>query len=107
MSRSHANPLGTQDQQGDLDSQLSRDALKTLQANTDEVEALRLTNQRLLRDLEELKRQMQRPQEEQQHHDAPRDDPYKPPGEDHNEGIPSRNNRGNRPILYQLEIGAR
>ena len=69
MSRSHANPPGTQDQQGDLDSRPVRDALETLQANTNEVEALRLTNRCLLRDLEELTRQMQRPQEEQQHHD--------------------------------------
>ena len=63
---------------------------------------------------------MQRPQEEQQHHDAPRDadregetsqskehDPYKPPREDRNEGIPGRNNRCNVPILYQPEIGER
>ena len=63
---------------------------------------------------------MQRPQEEQKHHDAPRDvdeegetsqakehDPYKLPGEDHNEGIPGRNNKGNDPILYQQEIGER
>ena len=119
MSRSHANPP-TQDQQGDLDSRPPRDALETLQANTDETEALRLTNQRLLRDLEELTRQMQRSQEEQQHHDAPRDvdgegetsqpeehDPYKPLGEDHNEGILGKDNRGNGPILYQQEIGER
>ena len=97
MSRSHANPLGTQDQQGDLDSRPPRDALETLQVNTDEVEALRLTNQRLLRDLEDLTRQLQRPREERQYHDAPWDAneegetsqakehyPYKPPGEDHN-----------------------
>ena len=66
-------PPRTQDQQGDLDSQPTRDALETLQANTDEVEALRLTIQRLLRDLEELTRQMQQPQEELQHRDTPRD----------------------------------
>ena len=120
MSRSHANPPGTQDQQGDLNSRPAREALETLQVNTYEVEALRLTNQRLLRNLEELTRQMQRPQEERQHHDSPRDadgegessqakkhDPYKPPREDHNEGIPSRNNRGNGLILYQPEIGER
>ena len=120
MSRSHANPLGMQDQQGDLDSRPPRDALETLQANTDEVEALRLTNMCLLRDLEELTRQMQRSQEERQHHDAPQDadgegetsqakehDPYKPLGEDRNEGIPSKTNRCNGPILYQLEIGER
>ena len=73
MSRSHANPPRTQDKQGDLDSRPPRDALKTLQANTEEVEALRLTNQRLLRDLEELTRQMQQPQEERKYHDAPQD----------------------------------
>ena len=38
MSRSHANPPRTQDQQGDLDSRLPRDALETLQANADEME---------------------------------------------------------------------
>ena len=34
-----------------------------MQANTDEVEALRLTNQRLIEELEQLTRQMQHPQE--------------------------------------------
>ena len=56
---------------------------------------------------------MQRPQEEQQHHDVPLDidgegetsqakepDPYKPLGEDHNEGMPGRKNKGNGPILF-------
>ena len=63
---------------------------------------------------------MQRSQEERQHHDTPRDanaegetsrakepDPQKPQGEDRNEGIPDRNNRGDGPILYQPEIGER
>ena len=63
---------------------------------------------------------MQRLQEEQQHHDVPRDvngegetskakepDPYKPPGEDRNEEMPGRNNGGNGPLLYQQEIGER
>ena len=63
---------------------------------------------------------MQRPQEEQQHHDAPQDadgegetsqakehGPYKPPKEDRNEGMPGRNNRGIGPILYQQKIGER
>ena len=98
MSRSQANPPRTHDQQGDLDSRPPRDILETLQANADEMDTFRLTNQRLLRDLEELIRHIQRPHEEQQHHDAPRDadgegetsrakehDPYKPPGEDRNE----------------------
>ena len=118
MSRSHANHLGTQDQQGNLDGRSARDALETIQANTDEVEALRLANQRLLRDLEEFTRQMQRKQEERQHHDTARDadgegetsrarelNPYKPPGEDCNKGIPDRNDRGNGSTFYQPEIG--
>ena len=54
MSRSHANPPGMQDQQGNLDGRSARNAVEIIQANTDEVEALRLANQRLLRDLEEL-----------------------------------------------------
>ena len=113
MIRSHNNPLGTQDQQGNLDNRSAKDALETIQANTDEVEALCLTNQRLLRDLKELTRQMQWPQEERKHHDTPRDadgegetsrtkepDPHKPLGEDRNEGILGRNNRGDEPIIY-------
>ena len=110
MRRSHAKPPRTQGQQGNLDGRSARDALKTIQSNTDEVEALRLANQRLLRDLEEFTRQIQGQQEERQHHDTPRDadgegetsrakepDPYKPPGEDRNEGILDRNNRGKGP----------
>ena len=76
------------------------------------MEALRLTNQRFLREMEQLARQIQRPQEarqaregqstitqeEQQHLDPPLEadgegetsqarehDPYKPPGENRNE----------------------
>ena len=41
-------------------------ALETMQANTDEVEALRLTNQRLIGELEQLTRQIQLPREAQQ-----------------------------------------
>ena len=89
----------------------------------DEMEALLLTNQRLLRELEQLTRHIQRPQEEQQaregqntitrgeHHlDPPREadregetsharehDPYKPPGEDRNEERHGRNTKGDGP----------
>ena len=45
-----------------------------MQANTSEVEALRLTNQRLVGELEQLTRQMQRPREErktQEGHNIP------------------------------------
>ena len=120
ISRSHANPPRTQDKQGYLDNQPPRNALETLRANTDEMEALRLTNQRLLRDLEELTRHIQRPKEEQIHHDVPRNvdgegetsqarehDRYKPLREDRNEEMPDRNNRGNGSILYHQEAGER
>ena len=72
-SRSNANPSGMQDQPGNADSR-PPDALETMQANMDEVEALRLTNQRLTEELEQLTRQMQRPREErqtQEGHDIP------------------------------------
>ena len=52
-----------QDQPGDVDNLPPGGALETMQANTDEVEALRLTNQRLIGELEQLTRQMQRPRE--------------------------------------------
>ena len=106
MSKSHANPPRTQDQQDVVDSQQSGDVPKALHAASNEMEALRLVNQHLLRELEELTKQVQRPhdaqqahegrntipQEEQQHLGTPRDvdgegensrtrghDPYVPP----------------------------
>ena len=51
ISRSNANRPRMQDQPGDVESRLPG-ALETMQANTDEVEALRLTNQRLIGELE-------------------------------------------------------
>ena len=98
------------------------------------MEALRLSNQRFLRELEQLTRQTQCPQEaqqtqecqnnvtqeEQQHLDPPREvdgegetsqarehDPYKPFGENRNEERHGRDNRGDGPILYQQETGER
>ena len=121
-----------QDQQGDIDSRPPGGTLETLQANTDEMEALHLTNQRLLRELEQLTRKMQRPQEarkaregqnpitqeEEQHLDSPREavgegetsqarehDPYKPPGENRDEERHDRGNRSDGPIPYQQETG--
>ena len=60
-SRSHANPPRMQDHPGDIDSRTPIGTLETIQANTDEMEALRLTNQRLLRELEQLPKQIQCP----------------------------------------------
>ena len=130
ISRSHANPPMMQDQQGDIDSQPPGGTRETLHANTDEMEVLYLTNQRQLRELEQLIRQMQRPQEarharegqnpitleEHQHLNPPREadgegetnqarehDPYKPPGENRNEERHGRDNRSDGPIPYQQE----
>ena len=64
-SRSNANPPRMQDRPGDADSR-PLGTLEAMQANTDEVEALRLTNQRLIGELEQLTRQIQRPWEAQQ-----------------------------------------
>ena len=61
-SRSNAIPPRMQDPPGDADSR-PPGALEAMQANTDEVEALRLTNQRLIGEPEQLTRQMQRPRE--------------------------------------------
>ena len=72
-SRSNANPPRMQDQPDNTDSR-PPDALKVMQVNTDEVEALRLANQRLIEELERLTRKMRRPREAQhiqEGHDVP------------------------------------
>ena len=84
------------------------------------MEALRLVNQRLLGELVELNRQMQRPQEEQQHLGAPRDDdgrgensrtrghdPNVAPGDDRNEGMLDRGDGGEEPTPRQGGIKER
>ena len=109
--RSNANPPRMQDQPGDVDNRPPGGALETVQANTDEVEVLRVTNQHLLKELEQLTRKIRHPQEtrqarknqnpvtgEEQHLDPRREadregetshirehDPHQPPGEDRNE----------------------
>ena len=62
-SRSHTNPPRMQDQPGGVDSRPPGGTLETVQVNTNEMEALRITNQHLLKELEQLTRQIQRPQE--------------------------------------------
>ena len=110
-SRSNANPPRMQDKPGGVDSRPPGGALEIVQANTDEVEAFRVTNQHLLKELEQLTMQIRRPQEtqqvrkdqnpvtqEEQHLDPRREadregetshtrdhDPYQPPREDRNE----------------------
>ena len=108
-----------QDQQGDVDSRPLGGTPETIQANTDEMEAFRLTNQRLLRELEQLTRQIQRPQKTRQareskntitrgeqhlnsHREADGEretskvrehDPCKPPGDNRNEERLGMDNR--------------
>ena len=110
-SKSNVNPPRMQDQPGGIDSQPPRGALEIVQVNTNEVEALRFTNQHLLKELEQLTRQIRCPQkirqarkdqnfvtQEEKHLDPRREadregetshtrehDPYQPPGEDRNE----------------------
>ena len=64
-SRSNANPPRMQDPPDDINNR-PPDTLGAMQANTNEVEALRLVNQRLIEELEQLTRQMQRPREARQ-----------------------------------------
>ena len=108
-SRSNANPPRMQDQPGNADNR-PPGALETMQANTNEMEALRLTNQRLTEELEQLARQMRRPREArqtQEGHDIP------PHERKHNIGTPrgaeteaeSSRARGHGPQLAPAEEG--
>ena len=108
-SRSNANPPRMQDQLGDTSSR-PRGALETMQANTDEVEALYLTNQHLIEELEQLTKQMRRlreAQHTQEGHDIP------PHEGQHNLGTPrgaeteaeSSRARGHGPHLAPREEG--
>ena len=64
-SKSNANPPRMQDLLGDADSR-PPGTVEAMQANTNEVEALFLVNQRLIEELEQLTRQMQHPRETRQ-----------------------------------------
>ena len=64
-SRSNANPARMPDPPGDADSRPPGPA-EAIQANTNEVEALRLVNQRLIEEIEQLTRQIHHPREERQ-----------------------------------------
>ena len=133
-SRSHANPPRMQDQQGNVDSRPPAGALETIHDNTNEMEALRLTNQRLIRELEQLTRHMQRPQEvrkaqeghhitpqeEQPHLGPPREveieaeycqvrghEPYLSPKEERNEAILGGNIGNDETTPHQQGMGER
>ena len=64
-SRSNANPPRMQDPPDDADSRPSG-TVEEMQANTNEVEALHLVIQRLIKEFEQLTRQMQHPRETRQ-----------------------------------------
>ena len=64
-SRSNANPPRMQDLPGDADNR-PPGTLEAMQANTNEVEALRLINQCLIGELEQLTRQIQHPRDTRQ-----------------------------------------
>ena len=115
-----------------MDSGQPGDDIEALHTTGNEMEALCLVNQHLLREFVELTRQVQRPQkaqqapegrntiphEEKQHLGAPRDvdggeensrtrghDPYIPPGDGLNEGMPCQNDGGDEPTPYQQGKG--
>ena len=119
-----------QDQPGAVDSRPPRGALETVQANMDEVEALRLTNQRLIEELEQLTRQMQRPRESRQaqegHNTTPQEEhpylgppreaeaessrargpgPYSAPRGERNEAIPGGDLENDEPTPSKQGMG--
>ena len=82
--RSNANPPRMQDPPGDANNR-PPDTLEAMQPNTNEVEALRLVNQRLIGELEQLTRHIQRPRDTRQ----PQEGHNFPPHEgQHNLDIP-------------------
>ena len=134
ISRSHANPLRMEDQQGNIDSRPPAGALETIHDNTNVMEALNLTNQHLIRELEQLTEQMQlpqevrkaqeghniTPQEEQPHLDPPREaeikaessrarghELYLPSREERHEAILGGNIGNDEPTPHQQGMGER
>ena len=83
-SRSNANPPRIQDPTGDADNR-PPDTLEAMQANTNEVEALRLVNQHLIGELEQLTLQIQRPRDTRQAQEGHNFPPHEGP---HNLDIP-------------------
>ena len=108
-SKSNANPPRMQDPPGGADSR-PPGTVETMQANTNEVEALRLVNHRLIEELEQLTRQMQHPRETRQTQEGHTIPPHE--GQ-HGHDIPrgaeteaeSSRSRGHRPKLAPAEEG--
>ena len=108
-SRSNANPPRMQDQPGNADSR-PPGTLEAMQANTNEVEALRHTNRRLIEELKQLTKQMQCPQETRRAQEGYN---FPSPEKQHNLDIPqgaeeeaeSNRARGHGPQLAPEEEG--
>ena len=108
-SRSNANPPRMLDPPGDADNR-PPDTLEAMKANTNEVEALRLINQRLIGELKQLTMQIQRPRDTRQAQEGHNFPPYE--GQ-HNLDIPrgaeteakSSRARGRRPQVAPGEEG--
>ena len=119
-----------QDQPGGVDRRPLGGALETAQDNTSKVKALRLTNQRLIEELEQLTRHMQRPQEARQtqegHNTIPQEEqphlghpreikaesrrarghgPYLAPREERKEAILGEDRRKDEPTPSQQIMG--
>ena len=83
QNTSKSNAPRMRDPPGDADSR-PPGPTEAMQSNTNEVEALRLVNQRLIEELEQLTRQMQHPRETrhtQEGHNTPPPPPPPPPHE--------------------------
>ena len=106
-SRSNANPTRMPDPPGDADSRPPAPA-EAIHANTNEVEALRLVNQRLIEELEQLTRQIPHPREMRQTQEGQN---VPPPEGRHDHSIPrgteaeaeSSQARGHGPQLAPVE----
>ena len=109
ISRSNGNPPRMQDQPGNSDSR-PPDALEAMQADTEEVESLRLTNQRLIEELEQLTRHMRRSREAphtREGHDIPPRKGQRDVGTPHGAEAEAESSRarGRRPQMAPGEEG--
>ena len=108
-NKSNANLPRMQDPSGDADSR-PPGTVEAMQANTNEVEALRHVNQSLIEELEQLARQMQHPRETRQTQEGHNIPPLE---EQHDHDIPrgaeieakSSRARGHGPQLAPAEEG--
>ena len=108
-SRSNTNPPRMQDPPGDMGNRPLR-TVEAMQANTNEVEELRLVNQRLIEELEQLTRQIQHPRETRQTQEGHNIPPHEELlGNDIPRGVEteaeSSRARGHGPLLAPAEEG--